>query len=140
MGWFSTNSITFPPFAIDIFRPAVLKYQCRTAIRNQKGRKIAVLGDMLELGPRTQAEHYRIGRLAAERVDYVLAFGPNGPRVLKGCITGGMVDGRVRSYTDRDELVRELKRLARPGDVLLFKGSRGMRMELVLEQFLDDKR
>ena len=109
-------------------------------LANQKGRKIAVLGDMLELGPRTQAEHYRIGRLAAERVDHVLAFGPNGPRVLKGCITGGMVDGRVRSYTDRDELVRELKRLARPGDVLLFKGSRGMRMELVLEQFLDDKR
>ena len=109
-------------------------------LANQQGRKIAVLGDMLELGHRTQAEHYRVGRLAAERVDYVFAYGPNSPRVVKGSITGGMIGGRARSYLDRDELVRDLRRLAKPGDVLLFKGSRGMQMELALERFLADER
>ena len=106
----------------------------------QTGRKIAVLGDMLELGVCTQAEHYRVGRIAAEQADYLLAYGPNGARMEKGAITGGMVDGKARSYTDRKELVLALKRLARPGDVLLFKGSRGMHMELALEQFFRDEK
>ena len=100
------------------------------------GRKVAVLGEMLELGDCTPAEHYRIGRLAAEKVDVLLAYGPNSERVLKGAITGGMSDTKVRAFEDRDRLVEALKQLARPGDVLLFKGSRGMRMELILEAFL----
>lgn len=100
------------------------------------GRKVAVLGEMLELGDCTPAEHYRIGRLAAEKVDVLLAYGPNSERVLKGAITGGMSNTKVRAFEDRDRLVEALKQLARPGDVLLFKGSRGMRMELILEAFL----
>ena len=106
----------------------------------QPGRKIAVLGDMLELGSCTQAEHYKVGRLAAEQADRVLAYGPNGGRVQKGALTGGMTGGAARSFTDRDQLVVELKRLARPGDVILFKGSRGMHMELALEMFFSDER
>ena len=106
----------------------------------QKGRKIAVLGDMLELGICTQAEHYKVGRMAAEQADYLMAYGPNSGRMEKGALTGGMVGGKARSFTDRKELALALKRLARPGDVLLFKGSRGMHMELALEQFFaDDK-
>ena len=106
----------------------------------QNGRKIAVLGDMLELGVCTQAEHYKVGRIAAEQADYLLAYGPNGARMEKGALTGGMVEGKARSFTDRKELVLALKRLARPGDVLLFKGSRGMHMELALELFFQDEK
>ena len=106
----------------------------------QSGRRIAVLGDMLELGSCTQAEHYKVGRLAAEQADWLLAYGPNAARMEKGALTGGMVGGKARSFTDRRQLVLELKRLARPGDVLLFKGSRGMHMELALEQFFRDEK
>ena len=102
----------------------------------QQGRKIAVLGDMLELGACTQAEHYKVGRLAAEQAEHLLAFGPNGARMVKGAITGGMSSVNARSFTDRQMLVLVLKRLARSGDVILFKGSRGMHMELSLEKFL----
>ncbi len=102
------------------------------------GRHVAVLGDMLELGKCTQAEHYRVGRIAAENADIVLAYGPNGRRVVIGAITGGMPDTKAISFTDRDQLVATLQRMARPGDVILFKGSHGMHMELALEQFLKD--
>ncbi len=111
-----------------------------TVLGKRSGRKIAVLGDMLELGASTQAEHYRVGRLAAEKADYLLAFGPNSKRVLGGALTGGMIDGRAQAFTERKLLVQALKRLARPGDVMLFKGSHGMHMELALDQFLDDER
>ena len=103
---------------------------------NQDGRKIAVLGDMLELGVCTQAEHYRVGRIAAEKADILLSYGPNSDKMLEGATTGGMVGGKAKAFTDRAELVACLKRMAKPGDVILFKGSRGMHMELALEQFL----
>ena len=107
---------------------------------NQSGRKIAVLGDMLELGVCTQAEHYRIGRIVAENADYLLAYGPNSDRMVAGALTGGMVDGKARAFDDRKKLVAVLKRTARQGDVLLFKGSRGMHMELALDWFLEEER
>ena len=105
----------------------------------RKERKVAVLGDMLELGSCTQAEHYKVGRVAAENADLLFAYGPNSGRVLKGAITGGMPHDAVYAFEDREKLVQALKQRARQGDVLLFKGSRGMRMELALEQFLKEE-
>ncbi len=107
---------------------------------NQKGRKIAVLGEMLELGVNAQAEHYRVGRIAAERADYLLAYGPNGSKMVEGAITGGLLGDRSQAFDDRQNLIRTLKRVAKPGDVLLFKGSRGMHMERVLDEFLEEEK
>ena len=111
-----------------------------TVLSNKPGRRIAVLGDMLELGVCTQAEHYKVGRIAAECADVVLAYGPNSSRVVSGAITGGMADAMVGAFEDREKLVDALKRLAKPGDVLLFKGSHGMHMELALDMFLQTDR
>lgn len=105
-------------------------------LHSKPGRRVAVLGDMLELGTCTQAEHYKVGRLAAENADILLAYGPNSSRMLNGAITGGMPAKRAQAFEDRDKLCDTLERLARPGDVILVKGSRGMRMELILERFL----
>jgi UDP-N-acetylmuramoyl-tripeptide--D-alanyl-D-alanine ligase len=93
---------------------------------------------MLELGACADAEHYRVGRLVAEKADLVLAYGPKSDRVVIGARTGGMADSHARGFTDRDALVSAMKRLIRPGDVVLVKGSRGMRMELALDQFLSE--
>lgn len=100
-----------------------------------QGRRIAVLGDMLELGVCSQAEHYRIGRLAAKMTDAVFTYGKMGDRYSSGAVTGGMDQKRVTSYKTHEDLADALKRFAKPGDVLLFKGSRGMRMEQALELF-----
>ena len=102
---------------------------------HKPGRHIAVLGDMLELGVCTQAEHYRIGRIAAEKADVLMAYGPNAPRVIGGAITGGMNDRCAKAYDDQKKLAEALGRIARPGDVILVKGSRGMHMERVLDLF-----
>ena len=106
---------------------------------NKPGRHVAVLGDMLELGVCTQAEHYKVGRIAAEKADVLLSYGPNSVRMLYGAMTGGMPQTRARAFTDRERLVAALKQMAKPGDVILFKGSRGMRMELALEAFLAEE-
>ncbi len=107
------------------------------AVLNQKpGRHVAVLGDMLELGVCTQAEHYKLGRIVAEQADVLLAYGPNSVRVLNGARTGGMPDTKARAFTDRDRLADVLRQMVKPGDVILFKGSRGMRMELIVDRFL----
>ena len=105
---------------------------------NRPGRRVAVLGDMLELGKCSDAEHYKIGRVAAEKADMLLAYGDHSLRLLYGAITGGMSQDKARAFTDKQKLVQALKQMAKPGDVLLFKGSRGMRMEEVLEKFLED--
>ena len=105
--------------------------------KRTKGRKIAVLGDMLELGDRAGAEHYRIGRIAANKTDMIFAYGPNSERVISGAITGGMKNNRALCFDTQEELVTALIARAKPGDVLLFKGSRGMKMEKVLAMFLE---
>ena len=105
---------------------------------NRAGRRIAVLGDMLELGVCTQAEHYRVGRIAAEKADVVLAYGPNGGRVVDSARTGGLPSAMARAFETHEELAKALKRMVKPGDVILVKGSRGMHMELALEAFLRD--
>ena len=106
----------------------------------RKGRRIAVLGDMLELGDVTRAEHFRIGRIAAENADVVFAYGPNSDRVSGGAITGGMNPAVARHFGTHEETAAALKRLAKPGDVFLFKGSRGMHMEQILAMFLKDEK
>lgn len=105
-------------------------------LHNRPGRHVAVLGDMLELGFASAAEHYKVGRIAAEQADLLFAYGPSSSRVLGGAITGGMPLSRAKAFEDRSKLVKALKQMTKPGDVLLFKGSRGMRMELALEEFL----
>ena len=105
----------------------------------QPGRHVAVLGDMLELGVRSPAEHYRLGRLVAEKAEVLLAYGPSSSRTVSGAITGGMPHNLARGFEDREACVTALKWMVKPGDVLLVKGSRGMHMELILDQFLKDE-
>ncbi len=102
------------------------------------GKRIAVLGDMLELGNRSSAEHYRIGRLAVANTDMLFTYGAHSVRTVTGAITGGMSLKNTEHFDSHESLAHVLKMRAAEGDVLLFKGSRGMKMEKVLEMFLED--
>ncbi len=100
------------------------------------GRRVAVLGDMLELGVCTHAEHYRIGRIAAENVQLLLTIGPNGDRIISGALTGGMSPAKAIAFDDTEKLLSTLECLAKPGDTILFKGCRRMHMEKLADSFL----
>ena len=111
-----------------------------SVLRDHKadGRRIAVLGDMLELGSRAMAEHYRVGRIAAETADLLFTCGPMSARTIVGAVTGGMSQKKALHFEDCESLAKSLVQAAKPGDVLLFKGSRGMKMEQALKLFLED--
>ena len=103
------------------------------------GRRIAVLGDMLELGNRSSAEHYRIGRIVADKADMLFTYGYHSLRTVTGAITGGMPPKNAEHFDTHEDLAHVLRTRAAEGDVLLFKGSRGMKMERALHLFLDGK-
>jgi len=107
---------------------------------SKPGRRIAVLGDMLELGGAASAEHFKVGRIAAEKADLVFAIGPHASRVRDGAITGGMSMQNIRIFDDRAAMTQALKAAAKPGDTLLFKASHSMHLELVLSDFLKEEK
>lgn len=100
------------------------------------GRKFLVLGDMLELGEHEEQFHRGIGAmLSPERVDYVFTFGRLG-RFIADEATAKFPQARVRAYDDKAQLAEELAALARAEDLVLVKGSRGMRLEQVVQSLL----
>ncbi len=103
-------------------------------------RRIAVLGDMLELGNHSSAEHHRIGRVAVYKADLILTYGPLSEKITRGAITGGMGQRNALNFSSQEELLNVLKSRARPGDVLLFKGSHGMHMDAVLKEFMEEEK
>lgn len=95
---------------------------------------VAILGDMLELGPRSKNAHREAGSGAAEKgVDYLLLFGSEVESLRAGALEGGMPLERVMVFDDKTVLVRALGELPIREVVMLVKGSRGMRMEEVVE-------
>jgi UDP-N-acetylmuramoyl-tripeptide--D-alanyl-D-alanine ligase len=100
------------------------------------GRAIAVLGDMLELGTVTVDAHRAIGETVARLgVDLVITLGQLAKHVGEGAIDAGMPKDRVLEAGSQAEAAALLKKLSRPGDTVLIKGSRGMKMEKILEEF-----
>ncbi|WP_245574289.1 UDP-N-acetylmuramoyl-tripeptide--D-alanyl-D-alanine ligase [Desulfovirgula thermocuniculi] len=97
-------------------------------------RRIAVLGDMLELGEAGPESHRQIGSLAAGVADYLVAVGDLAVHYVRGALEAGMPAGRAAHFASRGEAAAFLKEVIRPGDVVLVKGSRGMRMEEIYEE------
>ena len=118
---------------------AALRVLKDTSGSGEKSKHIAVLGDMLELGNHSSAEHYRIGRVAAYKSDLLLTYGPEALHMVQGAITGGMSQRSAMNFLSQEELLNALRNRAKPGDVLLFKGSHGMHMETLLKEFMQDE-
>ena len=98
-----------------------------------KGRGIAVLGDMLELGSKTVEFHREIGRELPALADYLLVTGVLAGEIANAALITGMKPDHVMTAKDHAELADRLRAVAKSGDVVLLKGSRGARMEKVLE-------
>ncbi len=103
----------------------------------KEGRAFAVLGDMLELGEGSAALHRQVGGIAAkEGVDHLLAMGAQSSHLLAGAAEAGMSNDRLTQASDHQEIALQVRSLLTAGDWVLVKGSRGMRMEKVIENLL----
>lgn len=99
-------------------------------------RRIAVIGDMLELGQWSVTEHERVGAQAAECSDLLVTVGVRARRVAEGALEAGMSEKNVMQFDDAVAAGKELQNLIAPGDILLVKGSQGMRMERIVEELM----
>jgi UDP-N-acetylmuramoyl-tripeptide--D-alanyl-D-alanine ligase len=96
------------------------------------GRRVAVLGDMAELGDCSRAAHFEVGRRAAvSRLDQLFAIGRQGCEIAAAARAGGF--NSVVEIGEVERAAQEVKAFARPGDVVLVKASRSMRMERITE-------
>jgi UDP-N-acetylmuramoyl-tripeptide--D-alanyl-D-alanine ligase len=95
-------------------------------------KKIAVLGDMLELGDQEVEFHREIGAmLRPEMVDYVFTYGALARHIALAAKTF-FPDGRVKAYEDKQSLAKDLLAVVSSSDVILLKASRGMKLEELL--------
>jgi UDP-N-acetylmuramoyl-tripeptide--D-alanyl-D-alanine ligase len=94
-----------------------------------KGRKIAVLGDMLELGKHASDEHRRMGEIAGKVCKMVITVGIRARHIAEGALIAGLSEKNIFQFEDSREAGKFLEQKIKAGDIALIKGSQGMRME-----------
>jgi UDP-N-acetylmuramoyl-tripeptide--D-alanyl-D-alanine ligase len=96
--------------------------------------RIAVLGDMLELGRENQQMHREVGQfVAALQLSRLIVCGELGHEIAAGAREAGMSDSAIVEMSDVASAAEWLKKTVRKGDVILVKASRGMRMEQIVQ-------
>jgi UDP-N-acetylmuramoyl-tripeptide--D-alanyl-D-alanine ligase len=103
-----------------------------------QGRRVAVLGDMAELGAHTEAAHVEIGKYAAElKIGQLFTVGKNSAATAQAARDGGLT--RVIEFAEVEAAVRAVKNFLKPGDVVLLKASRSSRLERIAETLRSEK-
>ena len=115
--------------------PSSTKMALQTIGNMKVSRRIAILGDMLELGAQTDALHQEMGAMVPEmNFDMLLTVGEKAKLYVKGAKSKGMK--AAHHFASVQELIDTLTEIVAEGDVLLIKGSRGMHMEQVVDAML----
>lgn len=97
------------------------------------GRRVAFLGDMLELGPDAAALHRQTGERIAPRLECLVAVGPLAAHFLEGARAAGVPAEALHAFADSEAAAAAVPDLVHPGDAVLVKGSRSVRMERVAD-------
>ncbi len=104
-----------------------------------EARKIAVLGDMLELGKHTKEAHKNIGFIAKENSDIIITVGPRAQSIKEGAIEAGIDLKNIFEFSNSIEAKEFLKKFIKKNDLILIKGSQGMRMERIVGELILDQ-
>jgi len=100
-------------------------------------RRFAVLGDMLELGKYSEEGHREVGRYAAKaRVDKLITVGERARDIARSAEEAGMARDNIFEYTDVAEAGRFIQQRIEQGDLILVKGSQGMRLEKIVKEIM----
>jgi UDP-N-acetylmuramoyl-tripeptide--D-alanyl-D-alanine ligase len=97
------------------------------------GRRVAVLGEMLELGEMSDDAHRQVGAQAAKSAQLLIAVGPFAPLYAAGASASGMDAAAIVETPDRETALAQLERRLRPGDIVLVKASRGAELDLLVD-------
>lgn len=95
-------------------------------------RKIAVLGDMRELGEHSLKAHKDIGKLAAGIVDFLITAGKEGKIIAESAVLNGLAKDKVLSFDTAEEASKAIKEIIQKGDIILVKASRGIGLDKVV--------
>lgn len=100
-------------------------------------RKFAVLGDMLELGSYSEEGHREVGRYVSKSgLNKLIVVGERARDIARGAQEAGMLRDNIFEYTDIAEAGRFIQQRIQPGDILLIKGSQGMRLEKIVKEIM----
>ena len=94
----------------------------------KNGRRVAVLGDMYELGDKAKNAHFKIGEYARDKVDLLIVIGEQ-----INNFKDGFKNDNIIMYNTKEECIKELKSIVKKNDVILIKASRGMKLEYVVK-------
>jgi UDP-N-acetylmuramoyl-tripeptide--D-alanyl-D-alanine ligase len=104
------------------------------------GRRLAVLGDMLEMGEFGPAAHREVGAHVPGRADVLITVGDLGREIARAARAAGVPSTAVHECDSAAGTVSLLRQILRPGDMLLVKASHGMRLERVVEALATSER
>ena len=115
--------------------PRALEAALRSLVALPAARKVAVLADMLELGEGEKEFHRRAGEVAARAGwDVLIAIGPLAALIAEGAAGAGMSDASIHRFADAAAAAGGITGIVRDGDLVLVKGSRGMKTETIVDK------
>lgn len=119
--------------------PASMKSAVNTLMASGGNRKVAILGDMFELGAESENAHFEVGVYAAEKqVDLLIAVGNDARQYAEGA-KKSMDPQKILCFEKKEDLIEKLSELIETGDVILVKASRSMFMEKIVNAILEMK-
>ena len=108
---------------------------------NTQGKRFFIIGDMLELGPLSESAHHELGQeIARSNIDYLVTVGPLASLAAESAKANVRKQLQIEKFNTHDGAVNYLLRKVEKGDCLLVKGSRGSKMENVVQEFLKPKK
>ncbi len=97
-----------------------------SSVAGKSRRKVVIFGNMNELGDNTVSAHLKLGRQVAEnKIDYLVAVGPNSKRIIRGARENGMQDQHLISFDSAESLITRLDGIVQAKDIILVKASQG---------------
>lgn len=122
-------------YIVDCYNAAPDSMKASLSVLSQaqaEGKRICVLADMLELGKNAKTYHKNVGEyVQASKADLLYCFGENSQMYIEGAVKKGFNADNCRHFDSREELAEALGKVIAKGDAVLFKGSRGMKLEEV---------
>jgi UDP-N-acetylmuramoyl-tripeptide--D-alanyl-D-alanine ligase len=113
--------------------PAAVEAAVTSLTLAPTGRRVAFLGDMLELGPTGRELPLETGRRVGGHVDVMVGVGPLAHALLEGAHEAGARTQALHHFADSGQAAAAAPRIVQPGDAVLVKGSRGVHMETVVD-------